>query len=422
MARTSLPPGFRFHPTDVELVMYYLKRKMMGKKLLFEAISELNIYKFCPWDLPDKCCLKSKDLEWYFFCPREKKYASGARANRATENGYWKATGKDRSVRYNNNIVAMTKTLVFHLGHAPEGKRTDWVMHEYRIEDKGLADAEIVQDYVLCKVFQKSGPGPKNGAQYGAPFNEEEWNDDGEICLEFSQANGLDSAFIVPPNNQKSSAVTSTTVPGNRTSWSFLQPGPSAASDVPPDMPDDDIVSLLAMFTEDSTSLPMGNEANFEEHMAGGNDIYDGLGDLGNFADLYEGGVNFSGLQESAYASAFLELNDLNTPLPCPAEACGSELLLADRSYPPYEYCANSEQFYYSGAVQNDSLNQPLALAESNCLRNHFEVLEGIMDGATHECSNSSLSVASCGPLGGSNGAAPTQTQGMARQKKVWND
>lgn len=52
MVRTLLPPGFRFHPTDVELVMYYLKRKVMGKKLHFEAITELNIYKFSPWDLP----------------------------------------------------------------------------------------------------------------------------------------------------------------------------------------------------------------------------------------------------------------------------------------------------------------------------------------------------------------------------------
>lgn len=52
MARLPLPPGFRFHPTDVELIMYYLKRKVMGKKLVFDALTELNIYKFAPWDLP----------------------------------------------------------------------------------------------------------------------------------------------------------------------------------------------------------------------------------------------------------------------------------------------------------------------------------------------------------------------------------
>jgi hypothetical protein len=52
MAQTSLPPGFRFHPTDVELCSYYLKRKIMGKKLLVDAIAEVELYKFAPWDLP----------------------------------------------------------------------------------------------------------------------------------------------------------------------------------------------------------------------------------------------------------------------------------------------------------------------------------------------------------------------------------
>lgn len=32
--------------------------------------------------------------------------------------------------------------------------------------------------FVLCRIFQKSGAGPKNGEKYGAPFVEEEWEDD----------------------------------------------------------------------------------------------------------------------------------------------------------------------------------------------------------------------------------------------------
>ena len=32
--------------------------------------------------------------------------------------------------------------------------------------------------FVLCRIFQKSGTGPKNGEQYGAPYVEEEWEDD----------------------------------------------------------------------------------------------------------------------------------------------------------------------------------------------------------------------------------------------------
>lgn len=52
MGKNSLAPGFRFHPTDVELVRYYLKRKVLGKKFMTNAIAEVDIYKFEPLDLP----------------------------------------------------------------------------------------------------------------------------------------------------------------------------------------------------------------------------------------------------------------------------------------------------------------------------------------------------------------------------------
>ncbi|XP_050893920.1 NAC domain-containing protein 82 isoform X2 [Lathyrus oleraceus] len=191
MAIPKLIPGFRFHPTGVELIKYFLKRKVMGKKFHTDVIAELDIYKYAPWDLPDMSYLKNGDLEWYFFCPIGKKYGSGARLNRATEIGFWKATGKDRAVQHNSHTVGMIKTLVFHTGKAPRGDRTDWVMHEYRLEDKDLADKGIVQDsYVICRVFQKEGPGPKNGAQYGRPFIEEDWSDD-EVGIPFVESNGL---------------------------------------------------------------------------------------------------------------------------------------------------------------------------------------------------------------------------------------
>ena len=47
-----LPPGFRFHPTDEELVAYYLKRKINGHKIELEIIPEVDLYKCEPWDLP----------------------------------------------------------------------------------------------------------------------------------------------------------------------------------------------------------------------------------------------------------------------------------------------------------------------------------------------------------------------------------
>ncbi|KAH0457167.1 hypothetical protein IEQ34_015074 [Dendrobium chrysotoxum] len=157
MAPVGLPPGFRFHPTDEELVNYYLKRKIHGLKIELDIIPEVDLYKCEPWELADKSFLPSRDPEWYFFGPRDRKYPNGFRTNRATRAGYWKSTGKDRRVSSQNRAIGMKKTLVYYRGRAPQGIRTDWVMHEYRLDDKECEDTMGIQDsYALCRVFKKN--------------------------------------------------------------------------------------------------------------------------------------------------------------------------------------------------------------------------------------------------------------------------
>lgn len=361
----SLPPGFRFHPTDVELVMYWLKKKVMGKRLHFEAIAEVEIYKYAPWDLPDKSCLRSRDLKWFFFCPREKKYANGARMNRATEFGYWKTTGKDRPVHYNNEVVGMIKTLVFHRGKAPKGDRTDWVMHEYRIEQKDLADRGIVQDaYVLCIVFQKDGPGPRNGAQYGAPFREEDWDDDDDNvnCLEVmssavfsatvpNQVIPLAASSIAPEGQciGSSESCLSDTIPEVLPLATVGNDVPNGGDLLPYGDESDDIHAMLAFFTEESTDVPAENgqdknhdneqNENFEVTPLDGVDIYNDLADLGNLGEVSGDKCDFIGSSNAAYnrdqmpvdgKESYIELLDLDAPLNGPAEAGQSELNCTD--------------------------------------------------------------------------------------------
>ncbi|KAK7859734.1 protein ntm1-like 9 [Quercus suber] len=148
----SIPVGFRFLPTDEELVSYYLKLKMQGDKdYEVRAISEVNICKHEPWDLPGLSVIQSDDQEWFFFCARE---INRSRANRATKRGYWKSTGRDRKIKAKgtNTVIGTKKTLVFHEGRVPTGVRTSWVIHEYQ----PVAFHHHQKAFVLCRLKRKT--------------------------------------------------------------------------------------------------------------------------------------------------------------------------------------------------------------------------------------------------------------------------
>ena len=60
-----LPPGFRFHPTDEELVVQYLKRKALSCPLPAAVIPEIDLGKFDPWDLPGQ---PKKSYIYFYYC------------------------------------------------------------------------------------------------------------------------------------------------------------------------------------------------------------------------------------------------------------------------------------------------------------------------------------------------------------------
>ncbi|PPD81997.1 hypothetical protein GOBAR_DD21080 [Gossypium barbadense] len=96
---SCVPPGFRFHPTDEELVGYYLRKKIASKKIDLDVIRDIDLYRIEPWDLQERCRIGYEEQnEWYFFSHKDKKYPTGTRTNRATVAGFWKATGRDKAV------------------------------------------------------------------------------------------------------------------------------------------------------------------------------------------------------------------------------------------------------------------------------------------------------------------------------------
>ncbi|CAL5024553.1 unnamed protein product [Urochloa decumbens] len=154
----SVPPGFRFHPTEEELVGYYLSRKVASShhKTDLHIIQDLDLYRIEPWELR---ATEEQQTEWYFFSYKDRKYPSGTRTNRATAAGFWKATGRDKPVLSSRpcRVIGMRKTLVFYKGRAPNGSKTDWIMHEYRLQDNQHAPPQE-EGWVVCRAFQKPIP------------------------------------------------------------------------------------------------------------------------------------------------------------------------------------------------------------------------------------------------------------------------
>nr|GMD80955.1 NAC domain-containing protein 7 [Ipomoea batatas] len=179
---SHVPPGFRFHPTDEELVDYYLRKKVALKRIDLDVIKEIDLYNIEPWDLQG--CEEQSD--WYFFSHKDKKYPTGTRTNRATKAGFWKATGRDKAIYSKHCLIGMRKTLVFYKGRAPNGLKSDWIMHEYRLETNENGAPQAIghpwqeEGWVVCRAFKKRMPtmARKEGADHESPLCSNGWYDD----------------------------------------------------------------------------------------------------------------------------------------------------------------------------------------------------------------------------------------------------
>ncbi|KAL6131185.1 hypothetical protein ACLB2K_069563 [Fragaria x ananassa] len=152
---TSLPVGFRFHPTEEELIDHYLKKKIKGHDFN-DVIPEIDICSYEPWDLPGFSSIRSDDEEWFYFSRPDYKTKGNSR-NRATERGFWKITGVEREIkaRRSKALIGKKRTLTFYTGKVRSGQKTGWVIHEYYIPENLLPNAVRQRDFVLCRLKKK---------------------------------------------------------------------------------------------------------------------------------------------------------------------------------------------------------------------------------------------------------------------------
>ncbi|KAK6279374.1 hypothetical protein POUND7_019641 [Theobroma cacao] len=171
--------GFRFCPTDEELIEILIQKVSGNKTMLFDFIVERNIYELEPQDLQylhsflllysyinflitSNANHKSffvwflyiwiqnaalNNNERYYYCKRETE------SREVSGRGWWKATSHVKTISANGLVVGYKRPLTFHRFRDHERKRkdaikTDWIMHEYALDS-------IPTDWRLCKIRYK---------------------------------------------------------------------------------------------------------------------------------------------------------------------------------------------------------------------------------------------------------------------------
>ncbi|CAO2140907.1 unnamed protein product [Urochloa humidicola] len=164
-----LPPGYRFYPTEEELLSFYLRHRLAGTRPEVEHfIPVVDIYSYHPSQL--KAMAGAANVgdkeQWFFFCPRAERELHGGRPARTTPSGYWKATGSP-SLVYSasaNRVIGEKRTMVFYQGRAPTGNKTRWKMNEYKAAAADGAPPPVAgaavrlrNEFSVCRVYISTG-------------------------------------------------------------------------------------------------------------------------------------------------------------------------------------------------------------------------------------------------------------------------
>lgn len=168
----KLPIGYRFHPTDEELVAHYLKRKVFGLPLPASIIPELDVFQSHPLGLPGDM----KEKKRYFFSNirNENAIANDSKCKIAAGSGYWKPVGKNRQILASGTkqVVGIRKTLIFCEGKRAHETKTQWVMHQYHLVAiatnpnllQPVFKMVIIGDWVVYRIFERKKKPKKHGA------------------------------------------------------------------------------------------------------------------------------------------------------------------------------------------------------------------------------------------------------------------
>ncbi|GMP94321.1 hypothetical protein CsSME_00043811 [Camellia sinensis var. sinensis] len=145
--RLILPSGYTFSPRDSELVVHYLKKKILNQELPANIITTIDVYSYdSPNQLPLSEFKYGLPNEWYFFTTRPPHNLL------LTSNGGGWNELADETVVDNDKVIGYKRRLAFYFAKPLQEMETDWFIHEYRVSPAIFAPDELIDNTIKDKV------------------------------------------------------------------------------------------------------------------------------------------------------------------------------------------------------------------------------------------------------------------------------
>nr|QSD99832.1 NAC family transcription factor [Melilotus albus] len=143
----ELPVGFRFNPSDNELVGIFLMKKVHNQPLPLHDIRECDVFQVEPWMLPRDNRTSLESMRYYFFDIRNRSFQN--MDIRAAGNGEWRIMENKDLALPSNHFIGRKNTLVYWRKQGNEFVKTQWMMHEFRISSIVEPHKKIITPTVI---------------------------------------------------------------------------------------------------------------------------------------------------------------------------------------------------------------------------------------------------------------------------------
>ncbi|WCJ35869.1 NAC-domain protein 101 [Euphorbia peplus] len=143
----EFPVGYKFVPTEEELLTHYLMNKALFKPLPAQVIPDIDASIFFQQPPKNLVRYSKGEREWYFFTQlgrggdekemKIQKFEDGI--------GFWKAIGQEEAI-YNadGNIFGFKFHFIYYSGTLQNPKKTHWKLDKFRLP--------IHQEWILLRL------------------------------------------------------------------------------------------------------------------------------------------------------------------------------------------------------------------------------------------------------------------------------